>query len=123
LCQGLELIEREGMTMLRIGALFLATLSLTAVSYHPADAQQATGELGSPSATTTIDGKQIPPPPPTFGGVINETEQESKTWWPPRVVPPQGAPNVLLVMTDDQGFGVSGTFGGVIPTQPAPAPA
>jgi len=31
-------------------------------------------------------------------------------------VPPKGAPNVLLIMTDDQGYGVSGTFGGVIPT-------
>ena len=35
---------------------------------------------------------------------------------PPQVVPPKGAPNVLLIMTDDQGYGVSGTFGGVIPT-------
>jgi len=32
------------------------------------------------------------------------------------VVPPKGAPNVLLIMTDDQGYGVAGTFGGVIPT-------
>jgi arylsulfatase len=28
----------------------------------------------------------------------------------------KGAPNVLLIMTDDQGYGVSDTFGGVIPT-------
>jgi Sulfatase len=27
-----------------------------------------------------------------------------------------GAPNILLIMTDDQGYGVSGTFGGIIPT-------
>ena len=32
------------------------------------------------------------------------------------MVPPKGAPNVLLIMTDDAGYGVSGTFGGVIPT-------
>ncbi len=32
------------------------------------------------------------------------------------MVPPKGAPNILLIMTDDQGYGVSGTFGGVIPT-------
>ena len=32
------------------------------------------------------------------------------------MVPPKGAPNVLLIMTDDQGYGVPGTFGGVIPT-------
>jgi arylsulfatase A-like enzyme len=31
-------------------------------------------------------------------------------------VPPKGAPNVLLIMTDDAGFGVPSTFGGVIPT-------
>ena len=32
------------------------------------------------------------------------------------MVPPKGAPNVLLIMTDDVGFGAPGTFGGVIPT-------
>jgi arylsulfatase len=48
--------------------------------------------------------------------VIKESAKDSKPWWPPRVVPPKGAPNVLLIMTDDQGYGISGTFGGVIPT-------
>ena len=32
------------------------------------------------------------------------------------MVPPKGAPNVLLIMTDDVGFGAVGTFGGVVPT-------
>jgi arylsulfatase A-like enzyme len=32
------------------------------------------------------------------------------------VVPPKGAPNVLLILTDDVGFGAPSTFGGVIPT-------
>jgi arylsulfatase len=79
-------------------------------------AVQVTGVLGSASATTTIPGNRLPPPPPKFGGVIKESYKNSKPWWPPRVVPPKGAPNVLLIMTDDQGYGVSGTFGGVIPT-------
>jgi arylsulfatase A-like enzyme len=79
-------------------------------------AQQITGVPGSPTATTTIDGKQLPPPPSKFGGVIKESAKDSKAYWPPSVVPPKGAPNVLLIMTDDQGYGVSGTFGGVIPT-------
>src|SRR5271166_1676274 len=64
------------------------------------------GVLGSPSATISIDGKQLPAPPPKFGGVIKETLAGSKTWWPPRIVPPKGAPNILLIMTDDQGYGV-----------------
>jgi arylsulfatase A-like enzyme len=77
---------------------------------------QTTGTPGSPSATTTIDGKQIPPPDPKFGGVIKDTAVDSKPYWPPTIVPPKGAPNVLLIMTDDQGYGVYSTFGGVIPT-------
>ena len=48
--------------------------------------------------------------------MIKEKASESKAWWAPRVVPPKGAPNVLLIMTDDAGFGAPGTFGGVIPT-------
>jgi arylsulfatase A-like enzyme len=78
--------------------------------------QQPPVAPGSPDATTTIDGKYLPAPPPKFGGVINLGAEQSKPFWPPTVVPPKGAPNVLLIMTDDQGYGVSGSFGGVIPT-------
>jgi arylsulfatase A-like enzyme len=52
----------------------------------------------------------------SFGGVIKESALDSTPYWPPRIVPPKGAPNILLIMTDDQGYGVSGTFGGLIPT-------
>jgi arylsulfatase A-like enzyme len=77
---------------------------------------QVTGRAGSPSATTTISGKQLPPPDPKWGGVIKNDALQSKIWWPPRIVPPKEAPNILLIMTDDAGFGVPSTFGGVIPT-------
>ena len=77
---------------------------------------QTTGVPGSPNATTTIGGKQLPPPPGEFGGVIKESAADSKQYWPPKVVPPKGAPNVLLIIVDDAGYGVPGTFGGVIPT-------
>ena len=93
-----------------------SVVALAVLPGAPVLAQQVTGELGSPTATTTITGKQLPPPPPPFGGVIKERASESTPWWPPRVVPPKGAPNVLLIMTDDQGFGAPSTFGGVIPT-------
>ena len=96
--------------------LLLTSTALALVCAAPATAQETTGVPGSPSATTTIDGKQLPPPDPKFGGVIKEKASESTPWWPPRVVPPKGAPNVLLIMTDDQGFGAPSTFGGVIPT-------
>jgi arylsulfatase len=86
------------------------------VAIPSAHAQQTTGAPGSPDATTTIDGRYLPPPPAPFGGTINMDAKDSRPYWPPTVVPPKGAPNILLIMTDDQGYGVSGTFGGVIPT-------
>ena len=95
-------------------AFSAATLLVT--TCLPAGAQQTTGVPGSPSATTTIDGRYLPNPPAPFGGTINLNSDDSKPYWPPTVVPPKGAPNILLIMTDDQGYGVSGTFGGVIPT-------
>ncbi len=77
---------------------------------------QYNGPEGLPSTTASIDGKQLPPPDPKFGGVIKENAAQSKAWWAPRIVPPKGAPNVLLILTDDVGYGAPSTFGGVIPT-------
>ena len=90
--------------IIRALALSVSVLALTAGS---TSAQQITGTPGSPSATTTIDGRYLPPPPAPFGGTINLDAKDSKPYWPPTVVPPKGAPNVLLIMTDDQGYGVS----------------
>ena len=91
-------------------------LAVALLAASHANAQQVTGTLGSPSATTTIPGNQLPAPAPKFGGVIKDDALNSKSWWAPRIVPPKGAPNVLLIMTDDAGFGIPSTFGGVIPT-------
>jgi arylsulfatase len=94
-----------------LGACLLFPLTTIA-----AQAQQITGTPGSPEATTTIPGDQLPPPPQKFEGKIERNVEQSKPYWPSRVVPPKGAPNILLIMTDDTGFGVSSTFGGVIPS-------
>jgi arylsulfatase len=103
--------------VIKVASFLSSTSVLLCLSLAPdASAQQITGTPGSPSATTTIEGKQLPPEPPKFGGVIKEDAKNSTPYWPPSVAPPKGAPNVLLIMTDDQGYGVSGTFGGVIPT-------
>ena len=77
---------------------------------------QTTGTPGSASATTTVDPRYVPNPPAPFGGVINLDAPSSTPYWPPTVVPPKGAPNVLLIITDDVGFGAPSTFGGLIPT-------
>jgi arylsulfatase A-like enzyme len=101
----------------RASASMMAGLLMGAMlAGGPALAQQTTGVPGAPDATSTIDGRYLPNPPAPFGGEINLDAKQSKPYWPPTVVPPKGAPNVLLIMTDDAGYGVSGTFGGVIPT-------
>jgi arylsulfatase len=74
------------------------------------------GTPGSPAATVTIKGDRLPAPPEAFGGTIGLTAMESKPYWPARIEPPPGAPNVLLIITDDTGFGTPSTFGGVVPT-------
>ena len=104
--------------MSRVGSLpsRVVVLALGLTASVGAWAQQVTGTPGSPSATTTINGRQLPAPQPTWGGVIKNDALQSTPWWAPTIVPPAGAPNVLLIITDDAGFGVPSTFGGVIPT-------
>ncbi|WP_440638872.1 arylsulfatase [Bradyrhizobium sp. PUT101] len=100
-------------------SFFLVAFSLTFAISAPALAQQvqqAAPPPGSPAATITIPGDQLPPPPQKFGGKIERDARNSTPFWPSRVVPPKGAPNVLLIITDDAGYGVPSTFGGVIPT-------
>lgn len=71
---------------------------------------------GSANYRESLQSKAIPPIPPQFAGEIKAVVKDSKVWWPPSIVPPKRAPNVLLIMTDDVGFGAPSTFGGVIPT-------
>ncbi len=105
------------MHSMRIGPVCLAAIAAIGLTASTSFAQvQTEGTPGSPSATTTIDGRYLPEPPAPFGGTINLNAKDSTVAWPPVVVPPKGAPNILLVITDDQGYGISSTFGGVIPT-------
>jgi arylsulfatase A-like enzyme len=106
-------MKQEIRFMTGVITLVLMTMAFAAL---PVMALETTGVPGSPSATTTISGKQLPAPDPKFSGVIKENALESTPWWAPRIVPPKKAPNVLLIMTDDAGFAVPSTSGGVIPT-------
>ncbi len=103
---------------MRFSRVIGAVLCLLLVSSVGLDvaAQQSSGAPGSPGATATVGGKQLPAPDPKFGGVIKDDALQSKYWWAPRIVPPKQAPNILLIITDDSGFGVPSTFGGVVPT-------
>lgn len=110
--------DKTTIAMAKTNYTLLMTLTAAAMAIAPLSQAEAQTKAapGAPGATITLDGKQLPAPPPKFGGEITEQAKDSKPWWPPQIVPPKGAPNILLIMTDDSGYGVSSTFGGVIPT-------
>jgi arylsulfatase len=58
----------------------------------------------------------LPQPEPPFRGKIGRMVKESTPDFPKKVNAPEGAPNVLLIITDDVGFGAAGTWGGPIST-------
>jgi arylsulfatase A-like enzyme len=57
----------------------------------------------------------LPLPEPPFAGRISRRADQSDQAFPALARAPEGAPNVLLVMTDDVGFGAASTFGGPVP--------
>lgn len=70
------------------------------------------------TASPAIALETLPKPAPTFTGKIGFTYQESQpdTALLKAVEAPAGAPNILLVLIDDAGFGSASTFGGPIAT-------
>jgi arylsulfatase A-like enzyme len=58
----------------------------------------------------------LPRPEQPFKGHIGRTVKDSIKDFPEETKAPKGAPNVLVILTDDVGFGASSTFGGPVPT-------
>jgi arylsulfatase A-like enzyme len=58
----------------------------------------------------------LPQPQPPFKGKIERTAKDSTPDFPKGVEAQKGAPNILLILTDDVGFGATSTFGGPIQT-------
>jgi arylsulfatase A-like enzyme len=69
-------------------------------------------------SNSTIDRRRLPIRRPPFQGVVNDTLDGSEPDWEhvAAIGAPDGAPNVLLVLTDDAGFGNPSAFGGPIST-------
>ncbi|TYQ25921.1 sulfatase-like hydrolase/transferase [Pseudanabaena sp. UWO310] len=70
----------------------------------------------SPLAAFADYGDTLPLPQPPFKGKIGITYKESQPDFPQPIKAPAKAPNVLLVILDDVGFGQTSTFGGLIDT-------
>jgi arylsulfatase len=92
-----------------IHAAALAALCVASAS-QPGAAQQIRGAPGAPDALMTLNGFSLPVPSPPFTGAIMPNAGESQIAWRPQVAAPEGASDVLVILTDDVGFG------GVIPT-------
>jgi len=76
----------------------------------------ATPVPAQPAGATTGSGQYLPPFPAPFSGHIGRVAKDSTPDFPKAVTAPKGAPNVLLILTDDVGFSASTTFGGPVPT-------
>jgi hypothetical protein len=87
--------------------LLLGTTSLVAAS-----------TLGArpPLAQAQSSQEVLPRPEAPFQGKIGRTVKDSTPDFPKGVEAPAGSPNVLLILTDDVGFGATSTFGGPIQT-------
>ena len=64
------------------------------------------------SESHKIDRTVLPPPDPPFEGRIEAAFKDSEADFPEPLRAPEGAPNVLLIMGDDIGYGHMGAFGG-----------
>lgn len=68
------------------------------------------------AAATPDDGSVLPfPPTPMSESVATPRLQDAKMKWPaqPQRLP-KDAPNILIVLLDDIGFGVADTYGGEV---------
>ena len=102
---------RRGLTSERHSWLFGLQPAMLAVAailathpLSPAGAAEAPPQAGGADV--------LPQPPQPFRGTIGLRAKESKSDFPQPVKAPNDAPNVLLVLLDDVGFGASSTFGG-----------
>jgi arylsulfatase A-like enzyme len=78
-------------------------------------AVQGNGQAGGGAPKQPPVRRDIPPiPDPQHVGLTTYDAKDPNTTYPPITMlrPPEGAPNVLIVLIDDVGFGASSAFGG-----------
>ena len=88
-------------SMLCVGACLTLGLVLSACA----------PEQGAPNKEVVL-----PRPDPPFKGKIGQTFKDSQPDPILATKAPAGAPNILMILIDDVGYGAWGTFGGQIPT-------
>ncbi|MDL1870805.1 arylsulfatase [Deltaproteobacteria bacterium PRO3] len=98
-----------------VGGGFLLFAAVSFLSCKSENTKQASPPQQAANAEWEPDRKVLPvqmPPPPEY------TELDVRQAKPPpwrEVKAPKGAPNIVIVLIDDMGFGVPSTFGGPVP--------
>jgi hypothetical protein len=108
-------VKRIALTILALGFSLAQTSVLCAQQ-----AQSGTSPGQSAPVATSVPpppAESLPRPDFRFQGQVGRTYQDSDPPTFPQVVrPPKGAPNVLLILLDDVGFGQFSAFGGGVPS-------
>ena len=95
--------------LFRAFAVFVVALSLSRA--------ETFSQQSRPQAPNVATPADLPRPDFKFQGKVGKTYKESDApQFPQPVKPPKGAPNVVLILLDDTGFGQYSAFGGGIPS-------
>jgi hypothetical protein len=92
-----------------------ASTAAKAAAKSTKPAKKATAnEPAAPQAAAHVAREHLPIPDPKHVGLTTYDAKDPNTKYPPITTlrPPEGAPNVLIVLIDDVGFGASSAFGG-----------
>jgi arylsulfatase len=88
----------------------IAALALTLLSTVSPVAQQTSGSPGLAQRNHDHQRRAVVGPPAEIRRQDRTQCRAVLPYWPARVVPPKGAPNILLIMTDDVAFGAPSTL-------------
>src|SRR3990172_459525 len=95
-----------------LAALWLAAMA--ALTFSCSQQQQNSGFTATASASGEPDRTVLPIREPIYPAITEVDARKAKAPARFEVTPPPGAPNVLVILIDDQGFGVSSAFGGPV---------
>jgi arylsulfatase A-like enzyme len=89
-----------------------------ATAKQSAAPKAALSPVAESQATPTVAREHLPIPDPKHVGLTTYDAKDPNTKYPPITMlrPPAGAPNVLIILIDDVGFGASSAFGGACNT-------
>src|SRR5262249_29831354 len=99
--------KRDPMKVGSRAVVILSVVAATLVAWRVSGQQR-----GRTQRAPAADPTSLPHPDPAFQGAARRTLAGSKPDYPRPVTAPKDAPNVLLVLVDDAGFGNPSTFGG-----------